>query len=434
MSICVNLEQIPEELRESIMKELSVSAKGGIPGYEKDVTIYPYDVSDEKVTLPFYYGCQKLKFFPNDKKKFPIKALEFVGQMRPYQLEKITEAIQRLNTVRCCFLSMATGKGKTFTSLYIASRLKMKTLVFLHQLNLFEQWEESIKKGMPKAKVQTLATKTALDPDADFYLINPSNIVKRPKEDFESIGLLIVDEAHALCSEKRSRAMLAVQPKYCIGLTASPKRSDGLDKILDLHFSTHRIHVPLWVEHKYYKFNTGFVPEVRKNFQGHTDWNSVLEYQSNHPERNELIVRVCRFFSDRNILVLCKRVEHAKTIYQLLADQKESVDYTTGTKKKFDKEARVLVSTFSKSGVGFDHPKLDMMIVAADVKEMFDQYFGRCVRREDVTPIFVDFVDELKTLAAHYRERKKYALSVGGTECDFHRSFPTFSTSTVVDV
>jgi superfamily II DNA or RNA helicase len=108
---------------------------------------------------------------------------------------------------------------------------------------------------------------------------------------------------------------------------------------------------------------------------------------------------------------------------------KESVDYTTGSKSDFNRDARILVTTFSKSGVGFDHPKLDMLILASDVEEMFAQYFGRCVRREDVSPIIVDLVDNLPNLEKHYLSRRKYAMSVGAKVLDFRASFPNFDLS-----
>jgi superfamily II DNA or RNA helicase len=177
----------------------------------------------------------------------------------------------------------------------------------------------------------------------------------------------------------------------------------------------------LYVEHTYYKYSTGLVPEVKKNMRGDTDWNSVLAFQTNHPERNRWIVDVCLRFKDRNILVLCKRKAHTEILTKMLQDEKESVDYTTGTKKKYSKDARILVTTYSKSGVGFDHPKLDMLIVASDVEELFEQYFGRCVRREDVVPIVVDFVDTLKSLENHFRTRKNYAISVGGKVKEYER-------------
>jgi superfamily II DNA or RNA helicase len=433
MSIAASLEDLTDKEKEIIIQDLTISSKADFAGYSKGVNIYPYEVVEDLVYVPFYYGTQFFKQYPNDDFAFPKAELNFTGTLRDYQTDVVKEAVAQLNKTRCVFLSMATGKGKTLTSIYLASRLKVKVCVLLYRINLFEQWEESIKKVIPKSTVQILDSKCPIDPEADFYLINPINVMKRSREDFDGVGLLIADEAHALCSGKMSKSFLYFTPKWCIGLSATPERSDELHKIIELHFGKTQINVPLYVEHDYYRFDTQLVPDVKRNMKGDTDWNSVLEFQATHPERNLCIVRMCIFFKERNILILCKRVEHAKTLHRMLTDENESVDYTTGTKKKFDKDARILVSTYSKSGVGFDHPKLDMMIVASDVEEMFEQYFGRCVRREDVVPIFIDIVDSYKSLERHFGTRKSYAKSVGGKIKDFRLSFPKFFTETEIE-
>lgn len=432
MSIAVSLDDLSDKEKESLIKDLTISSKADFTGYSKGVEIYPYTVEDDTVFIPFYYGTQKFKQYPNDSFEFPPTNLNFTGTLRDYQVDVVKDAVEQLNKTRCVFLSMATGKGKTLTSIYLASRLKVKVCVLLFRVNLFEQWEGSIKKVLPNAQVQTLDSREPIDPTADFYLINPINVMKRSRSDFNDIGLLIADEAHALCSEKLSKSFLHFTPKWCIGLSATPERSDELHKIIELHFGLTQINVPLYVEHDYYRFDTHLVPEVKRNMRGDTDWNSVLEFQATHPERNLWIVRLCMMFKERNILILCKRKSQTELLCQMLKEENESVDYTTGTKKKFNKDARVLVTTYSKSGVGFDHPKLDMMIVASDVEEMYEQYFGRCVRREDSFPIIIDLVDSLKSLERHYGTRKSYAKSVGGRVKDFRLSFPQFFTETEI--
>jgi superfamily II DNA or RNA helicase len=427
MAISIILKDLSEQVKREITKELIVNSSGDIFGFSKSLEIYPFDIVDEKeVYLPFYYGNQKLKKYPNDEKKFTQRNLTFTGILRDYQKEVVQETIKRFNLVRCYFIAMATGKGKTLTSIFLASRLKVKTCVLLHRVNLFDQWKISIEKMIPGVKIQILDSREPINPDNDFYLINPINVLKRNRKDFLDIGFLIADEAHALCSEKMSKSLLWFTPKYCLGLSATPERSDALDKIIDLHFGNQQIKVPLFVEHTYYRFNTEIIPETKINARGVTDWTSLLAYQANHPQRNLWIVQLCTYFSKRNILVLCKRKDQTLLLYQALKEEKESVDYLTGTKKKFNNEARILISTYSKSGVGFDHPKLDMMIVASDVDENYEQYFGRCVRREDVDPIFVDLVDKLKSLETHFRNRKNYAVSVGGTVKDFRKMHPDF--------
>jgi superfamily II DNA or RNA helicase len=426
MSISINLCDLNQEFKDSISKELMVNSAIDFSGYSKKITIYPYIIEEKKVYLPFYYGIQKFKTFFNDRLEFSERKFSFTGELRDYQLEVVNRTIERFNQVRTFFIAMATGKGKTLTSLYIASRIKLKVCVLLFRLNLFDQWEQSIKKVIPSAKIQILDAKNQIEKDIDFYLINPITVLKRNRNDFSDIGLLIADEAHALCSEKLGKSFLWFCPKYCLGLSATPERTDQLDQIINLHFGFQNFKVPLWVDHVYYIFKTNLVPEEKKNSRGDTDWNAILNFQATHPERNNSIVKICKQFKDRNILILCKRQNQTKALTALLQEQKESVDYTTGTKKKFNLDARILVSTYSKSGVGFDHPKLDMMIIASDVEENFEQYFGRCVRREDVSPIFVDLVDKFKSLENHARTRKVYSLSVGGKILDFHSTFPNF--------
>lgn len=427
MAVAVPLDDtVSQAFRQSIVQELIVSSKADFRGYSKPIDIYPYDVVDNIAYIPFYYGNQKLRKYPNDSIVFSKKERKFTGVLREYQKEVVQDAVKRLNAVRCVFLSMATGKGKTLTTIFLYTRLGVKGCALLYRTNLFEQWTESLEKNVPGIKIQTLDSREPIDPDCDFYLINPINVMKRNRSDFKDIGFLIADEAHALCSEQFSKSLLYFTPKWCIGLSATPEKSNELDKIIDLHFGSYFINVPLWVDHEYYKFSTNLVPPTDKNARGDLDWGAVLKYQAEHPDRNFWIVKLCMFFRDRNILVLCKRTIHTTTLTKMLQDEKESVDYCTGKKKKFNKDARILVTTFSKSGVGFDHPKLDMLIVASDVEEMFSQYFGRCVRREDVNPIVIDLVDSLKNLDRHFATRKAYSISVGGRIKDFRLSFPEF--------
>jgi hypothetical protein len=96
------------------------------------------------------------------------------------------------------------------------------------------------------------------------------------------------------------------------------------------------------------------------------------------------------------------------------------------TQKNFNSEARILIATYSKGGVGFDHPKLDMFISGADVQENFTQYIGRIFRRDDAVPIYIDLIDEMNTIKKHSTERLKICKEIGGIVKDFDKVFPDF--------
>jgi hypothetical protein len=92
----------------------------------------------------------------------------------------------------------------------------------------------------------------------------------------------------------------------------------------------------------------------------------------------------------------------------------ESVAILVESETEFDRGCRVLIGTTSKAGVGFDHDKLDALILASDLEDYFIQYLGRVFRRLDVTPIVFDLVDENSILKRHFATRKAVYLESGG--------------------
>ena len=64
-----------------------------------------------------------------------------------------------------------------------------------------------------------------------------SNLHLRLKENedgtFDSFGLGIIDECHHLGAEVFSKSMRKVASKYMLGLSATPKRKDGLSKVFE---------------------------------------------------------------------------------------------------------------------------------------------------------------------------------------------------------
>ena len=85
-----------------------------------------------------------------------------------------------------------------------------------------DQWEHSIKKFCPEAKIQKIKTKKKIDTTADFFIINAINVPKFSPENFSHIGTLIADEMHLLGTEKLSNAFHFIHPRYLLGLSATP--------------------------------------------------------------------------------------------------------------------------------------------------------------------------------------------------------------------
>jgi hypothetical protein len=111
----------------------------------------------------------------------------------------------------------------------------------------------------------------------------------------------------------------------------------------------------------------------------------------------------------------------------MLKEYGEEVDVFMDTQRTFNYDCRILIATYSKGGVGFDHPKLDMLISGADVEEGFQQYIGRIFRRDDVSPVYIDLIDNMSTIKKHSITRLKICKDLGGIVKDFEKIFPDFN-------
>jgi len=419
MSLVTSINSLSDESMGVINKDLKIKMDDKY-SFGPARYMVPYDITDgDDIKLPFSFACHKLKLQRRNRDMFGQNKVDFMGELRDEQGIVKKEAIKILNKTGSVILSMYCGFGKTITSINIACSIKMKTLIIVNKIVLMKQWEESINVFCPDATVQKVTPKSQLNEDADFYIINAINTVKMGEEFFSNVGVVIVDEAHLIMAETVSKCLNNVSPRYLIGLTATPYRPDGLDKLIEFYFGTNKIIRELWREHKVYKVSTGFVPQVEMAMNGRVNWGSVLDSQSKDEKRNQLIVDIICHFSTRTFLVLVKRVEQGELLHKMLVDSGQTVASLVGAKQTFDATARILIGTCSKVGTGFDHPSLDTLLMAADVKEYFIQYLGRCMRTKDGIPMVFDLVDDYSILNKHYNTRKNIYKKHGGVIEDF---------------
>jgi superfamily II DNA or RNA helicase len=421
MSRKLEISKLTDQDLELLSKELLVSKEPSRYAFNtRPEYIYLYETDGDDLYIPFSYSNKYSR--PSRNELAEIK-VEFTGNLRENQKEVKNEAMSRLNSHGSVIIAAACGFGKTSTAIYIASKIKLKTLILCHRVVLVNQWKDSIHKFCPDAKVQILSGNSKKE-DADFYIMNAINVSKRSREQYDDIGFLIVDEAHLIMADKLSSCMRYIVPRYVLGLSATPYRTDGLDILLDMYFGKYKITRKLFRKHTVYRINTGLKPEVKLNRMGKVDWGSVLESQCSNIKRNELIIGLVKYFKDRTFLLLCKRVDQAIYLYSRLQEEKEDVTSLIGSKQDYEQSSRILVGTVQKTGVGFDHPKLNTLVLCSDVEQYFVQYLGRVFRREDTDPIIFDLVDNYSLLLKHFKTRNSVYVEHGGIVKDFYKEFP----------
>lgn len=420
MSIITNIDVLPWETRQRIHKDLEIKIENKYnPGMSR--YIYPFEIHNNNIILPFSYATHSLRLKRPKRETFPNMSVNFEGILREEQKQILQESTNYLSTKGSIIISAYTGFGKSITSIKLACILHFKSLIVVNKVILMKQWKESILKFCPEAKVQLVTSKT-LKQDADFYIMNAQNIEKMGKQYFSNIGTVIVDEAHLIMAETLSRSLQYVQPRYLIGLTATPYRPDGLDILLLFYFGSSRIFRKLWREHTVYRVSTGFKPTIEKASNGRVNWGIVLDSQAKDLDRNELIIKLLKYFSNRTFLVLVKRICQGEYLLGRLQEEGEDCTSLLGSNQDFVKDSRILIGTSGKVGVGFDHAKLDALLLAADVEEYFIQYLGRVFRTKEVEPVIIDLVDKYSLLEKHFSTRRNIYHEHGGIVKNFNLS------------
>lgn len=438
MSIEVDVKRLTESEANKIVKDLRVKsvAKPSVnKRFQKGVVIEPYHVTEDEegngdmAYLPYNYTLMSLEKYPRDVSNYPKSKLKFTGTLSDVQKGARKETFELLNVQNTCIISFQCGLGKTIFSLYLISKLGLKAMVLLHRITLISQWEHAIQQFLPSARVQVCGAGNPPSKKADIYIMNMINVPKLDSSHYADIGTLVVDEVHVACAEQMSKSLIPIFPFYSIGLSATPDRKDGLDKLLDLYFGPQRIIRKVERPHTVYQLQTGFVPEVSTNKQGDLDWNSLIKSQSEYEPRNKLIVDILCHFRKRTWLVLCKRVNQAKWLHKSLQDLDQDATLLIRSDTYYDTSSRIVISTYSKTGVGFNHPSLDALLLASDVDDGIEQVHGRVFRRDDVEPIIVDLVDDFPSLKRHWQNRRRFYKQHHGNIKIFKEEFPDFSYS-----
>lgn len=414
MSLIVKSSNYSKHELESIREDLLIKLE---KGPTSAIYIEPFCISGPYHVIPYSYGREKLNLLPPGRDKYPSITNPFIGYLRKEQCSFMKDVGKNLSLYGCAIASAYVGFGKTVTAISIATTIKLKTLIVINKLMLFDQWIESIHRFVgDNPKIQKLSKGNSLDPDAQFYIVNAQNICKFKHSELKQIGFVIVDEAHLIVAETLYMSLNHLFPKYVLALTATPYRPDGLTKLLDLFFGTKQVIVKMFRPFTYYKILTG----LKIQHDG-KEWNKVLNAQAESEERNMLISDIVMSHPNRNFLVMVKRVRHGEILYEIIKNAmlesgqiKPSITKLLRNNQTFDKSARVLIGTTQKMGTGFDHPSMDSLILASDIKEFFIQYLGRIFRRKDTHPIVFDLVDEHGILKYHYKEREKVYKEHGG--------------------
>ena len=405
---------------ESLRKTLTV--KPNVPkvfvSNPNSVTRYKvYKEVEDSLYLPKHFGIDTYGP-PTDTTRDvePTEAAHwtFRGSLRPAQDAVVNSFLHPVP--HDGVLSLHTGGGKTVCALYIASRLRLPTLVIVHNSFLRDQWEERVRMFLPDARIGRIQGDACEveGKDVVIAMLQTLSMKDIPIATFKPIGLVVVDECHHIASEVFVQALPKVTSKYMLGLSATPQRKDGLmfvahwflGPLLYTSDTGDKTDADIKVEVYEYKNDDPTFNEILYNSQGVMFTTLMINKLTECEDRTRWLVEILKDVLEesphRQVLVLTDRVQHTKDFLAALPEdiQGQSAILSTSVKAaqraEFCSSKRVLVATYAMCKEGFDVPTLNTLIMATPRPDI-DQIVGRILRVEKsartVHPLVVDIVD-----------------------------------------
>lgn len=399
--------------------------------FNQDAVPFPvYCESKRKIYLPKFYGIKKYGKPENTKIDSGTEIdVDFPLSLKEKQVPIVDTYLKAAHEDGGGIISVPCGYGKTVIGLYLAHKLKVKTLVVVHKEFLVNQWKERIAQFLPNAKVGKIQSNVINTKDKDIVIGMLQSISMKEYDEsvFSDFGFVIYDECHHLGAEVFSKALLKTSCKYTLGLSATPKRNDGLSKVFEWYLGPmvysikkrdlEEVNVKLITY-----INTD--PLYSKEVCGYNNKanspamiNNICEYEP----RTVMIVNeifVC-LKEKRKILVLSDRRNHLKKIKELLdkQDTYTSGYYLGGMKPKELEETEekdVILGTFTMASEGFDCKYPLNTIFLSSPKSNIEQAVGRILRQDpnkrSHIPLVVDIIDNFSLFSRQATKREKFYL------------------------
>ena len=367
----------------------------------------PEKVKDELIT--FLGTSPMFKAFEAD---LPVQMGQTI-ELRDYQQEA-TENLQKMREEgkTIALLYHATGVGKTITAATDAKAVGGRTLFLVNALKLASQAKETFAKVWPEA---TLGEYTGSQKDMTQTVIFAT--VQSISKDLEKFSptdfdYLIVDECHHAAANTYQKIFTYFHPKFILGLTATPERSDGEDMLELFQNVAHKMDLKTAVERgvlvpiRCIRVKTNIdLTDVRING---IKYNSQdLESKLFIPERNRLIVDTyLKYVNGKKTVIFCASVDHAAEIAKLLRDNGVKAEAVSGRDrvevrekilKDYETGSTNVLCACDLLNEGWDSPHTTVLFMARPTmsKTIYLQQLGRGTRRcpgkEDL--LVVDFVD-----------------------------------------
>lgn len=437
-----------------------------MPNYDESRFIYLGSDEGKYIVLPRGLREDILKKFDNAGIRYKIEDkrtqgrelnISFKGELRESQIPAAETMLENETGI----LHAATAFGKTVVCCDMIARRGISTLILVDRADLMNQWIKrldeflDIDEELPEYQTKTGRTRKRKSlignlqgaHDTLTGIVDVAMIRSLKKKDgfhlmLKEYAQVYFDECHHAASESAIEVLQEINAKYVYGVTATPKRGDGKEKINEFLLGPIRYRFTAKdraeeqnIDHLVYP---RFTRTVKPHHLSKTPYgNDAYELIRNNDVRDEQIIRDVAdcVQAGRTPVVLTKYVDHANKLSERLkkyADRLILLTGANGTKARRaqvkelnevdDSDSLILVGTGSLLGEGFDFPRLDTLFMATPVsgENVVEQYVGRLNRDYDgkENVIVYDYVDShIPKFDKMYAARLKAYKKIGYELC-----------------
>lgn len=341
----------------------------------------------------------------------------FKGELRDYQKQALDSFSQRSQGI----LEAGTGAGKTVMALALIAERKQPCLVIVHTKELLLQWVDRIEQFLGIEAGQVGNGKFNIQP----LTVATIQTARNRLDDLVSVfGHVVVDECHRTPASTFQEVVNSFDAKYLTGLSATPYRADGLDRMIELTLGNviHRVDPKLLrntgaiLKPEIFTVTTGFI------FAGDasTEYPLMMTAIAEDFKRNKLIAScVAKELVQKKgtLLLVADRTAHLFALADILSEQGVDVAVLTGKTPSGERgeivadlnqgKIKVLASTASLIGEGFDCSGLSTLFLCSPIKSKgrLVQMIGRILRPADgKRPRLYDFIDDKVGVLRHSAE------------------------------
>lgn len=352
-----------------------------------------------------------------------------LNEVKPNSMQ--VDALKSLKRLRLygekkAIVIAATGSGKTYMSAFDVAQANPKKMLFIvHREDILSAALDSFKKIIPPIKRRDFGILSGNHKDFESDFLFSTNISLDnhiSKFDPSHFDYIIIDEAHHVGGETYKRIVQHFNPKFLLGMTATPERGDAQD-IYETFDNNVAIEIRLrdaLDEDLVVPFHYFGITDAQGVDYSVVNMKDIAEIakQLQTNSRVEHVINKMNFYgyegAKRRGIGFCISVDHAEFMSNefnskgivstyLTGDDKQDVRKNAIQRLESDSDSLEIIFTIDIFNEGIDIPSINTILMLRPTESpiIFIQQLGRGLRKHE-SKTFVTILDFIGNYSKSY--------------------------------